>query len=107
MWSRSISPNESYNCIDEYCGRIEKIKEASGKFQYQQLLCLKKRLLPLNHGNRSAERERDRQTDRQTERGSSINDNILSVYGSFLGEKCITALRIGKDEINRVRGVRV
>ena len=53
------------------------------------------------------QRERDRQTDRQTERGSSINDNILSVYGSFLGEKCITALRIGKDEINRVGGVRV
>ena len=41
----------------------------------------------------------------QRERGCSINDTLLSVHGSSLGEKCITVLRIVKDEISRGGGV--
>ena len=86
------SPFSKYKPIDEFWRRVGDIVDEFGAKKYQQLVALVLAALSLSHGNSTPER------------GFSINKILLAVHGPRTYEDTIIALRMVKDEINRVGG---
>lgn len=79
---------------DVYWDSIGKITNEEGVLKYPQLFALAKCVLSLSHGNVVPER------------GFSINKYLLSVHGNSLKEETIVSLRLVKDELCAVGGLK-
>ena len=88
-----IAKKSLFKRIDYFWKRIGEIRDDNGSLKFPQLFELAQCVLSLSHGNSTPER------------GFSINKIMLEAHGYTMYEDTIVALRIVKDELNRVGGV--
>ena len=82
-----------YNRIDHYWKQIGRLRNNKGALKYPQLFALVKCVLSVSHGNSTPER------------GFSVNKIMLETHEYIIYEDTIVALRIIKEELNRVGSV--
>ena len=82
-----------YNRIDHYWKQIGRLRNDKGALKYPQLFALVKCVLSVSHGKSTPER------------GFSVNRIILETHEYIIYEDTIVALRIVKEELNRVGSV--
>ena len=82
-----------YKRIDHYWRQIGRLRDDKGALKYPQLFALVKCVLSVYHGNSTPEC------------GFSINKIMLETHGYTIYEDAIVALKIVKDELNRVGSV--
>ena len=77
IFSQSVKRDVKYIRLDDYCSGIIEMIDGNGMLKQQQLFCLSKAVLSINHGN---------------VRGLLINKYLLSIHGNNLSESTIVAL---------------
>ena len=87
-------PKSKYVRVDTYWNTPGQMTNEGGALKYPQLFALAKTVLSLSHGNVVPER------------GFSINKYLLSIHGNALKEETIVSLRLVKDELCLIGGVK-